>query len=501
MKNLLKKNFICLLCISLTLMLLKDFSNLECFAQPVVSAASTDDSMSKGINVAYHTQDEIRTYVADTSEEMTLKTGTLNWTMEPGAYYIFSPTDFIDSRLEGKVYLKITNQLFATRPWNIGDLIITANMIDITKMDYYYNDFNILLLVTSVELLDLNENILDSCWLVCDYTGDVDKIYTTRDYESIGQNASVPTVTPTIAPTATPTIAPTATPTIVPTATPTIAPTATPTIVPTATPTIAPTATSTIAPAVTPIPTVEPTVVPSAEPTVEPTAAPVNTPEPTVAPTQKPTETNTPNVQDSSKNLKNGSKVIDKKTNGIYQIISTQEKTVKYVGVKAKRTKVTVPEKISIYNKKYTVVAIGKKAFKNNVKLQKIVIGAKVKRIEKEAFYGCKKLNTVVMGKNVQKICNNAFGYCKQLNYIEIPSKVTHIGDRAFYHCSNLRYILVKSTKLQLDKVGKKAFANTYRNPRVKMDKNTWRRYAGIFIARGLSPKSTFVIDPVKLIL
>ena len=50
-------------CMSLVLMFLFNFSELKCFTKSV--HADSADSTSKGINVAYHTQDEIRTYIAN----------------------------------------------------------------------------------------------------------------------------------------------------------------------------------------------------------------------------------------------------------------------------------------------------------------------------------------------------------------------------------------------------------------------------------------------------
>ena len=50
-------------CMSLVLTFLFNFSELKCFTKSV--HADSADSTSKGINVAYHTQDEIRTYIAN----------------------------------------------------------------------------------------------------------------------------------------------------------------------------------------------------------------------------------------------------------------------------------------------------------------------------------------------------------------------------------------------------------------------------------------------------
>ena len=124
----------------------------------------------------------------------------------------------------------------------------------------------------------------------------------------VGEEQSIPTVTPTmtptptVAPTTTPTVAPTTaptqvpTPTVAPTTTPTQVPTPTPTMTPTPTPTVAPTPTPTVAPTTAPtqVPTPTPTMTPTPTPTVAPTTTPTQVPTPTVAPTTAPTQVPTP---------------------------------------------------------------------------------------------------------------------------------------------------------------------------------------------------------------
>ncbi len=122
------------------------------------------------------------------------------------------------------------------------------------------------------------------------------------------------------------------------------------------------------------------------------------------------------------------------------------------------------------------VTSIAKNAFKNNKKLQTVTIGKYVTKIGNSAFRNCKKLTMLIIGKNVQKI-----------------------GKKAFYKCKKLRYILVKSKKLKVKNIGDKAFAGGYRTPRLKSDKNKWKAYVKVFLKRGLSSKTVFIIDPAKL--
>ena len=61
----------------------------------------------------------------------------------------------------------------------------------------------------------------------------------------------------------------------------------------------------------------------------------------------------------------------------------------------------------------------------------------KVTTIGKKAFQNCKKLNTVVVGKNVVKIETSAFYCCKKLRSITIKSKnLKSVSKKAFVKMS-----------------------------------------------------------------
>lgn len=177
-----------------------------------------------------------------------------------------------------------------------------------------------------------------------------------------------------------------------------------------------------------------------------------------------------------------------------------KKKEVEYVKCKNNKSTVSIPDKITIQGKTYKVTEIGRQAFNNKKKLQKVVLGKNIKKIQKKAFMGCSQLKSVSFNKELQAINAQAFCNCKSLVYIAIPSNVKSIGSKAFYGCSNLQYILIQSNKLTLDSIGKNAFGAGYHSLRVKTEEKMWRLYAVAFIARGLSENSVFVIDPVELI-
>lgn len=157
-----------------------------------------------------------------------------------------------------------------------------------------------------------------------------------------------------------------------------------------------------------------------------PTEEPENSQRP--VPTAPSGESNIPgdDTDTVSGELKNGSKITDKKTKAVYQVTGTGKyRTVKYLKTTKKKTvSVTVPASVKLKGKWY---------------------------------------------------------------------KITAIGAKAFYKCKSLQYILVKTKKLKAGNIGKKAFANGYPNPRIKTDKKLRKKYAGIFISKGISKRTAFI--------
>lgn len=265
----------------------------------------------------------------------------------------------------------------------------------------------------------------------------------------------------------------------------------------------------TSSPAVTPKPSVSPSVLPTADPSKEPSEKPSeepsHTPLPMVTPepSEEPPYTSEPDGMDASKKLKKGSKVRDKKTKAVYQVTGVgSNKAVEYIrGTQKGKKNATIPATVRLQGNTFKVTSIGKNAFKGNKKLKNVSIGGNVKKVGKGAFDGCKKLKKVTLGKNVAAIEANAFRGCSDLTMVTIPSKVKKIGSKAFYQCRNLRYIMVKTNKLTPKSIGKNAFSGGYRLPRVKTDKKIWRKYSRIFLKSGISRKTLFIIDPVKLVI
>lgn len=103
---------------------------------------------------------------------------------------------------------------------------------------------------------------------------------------------------------------------------------------------------------------------------------------------------------------------------------------------------ISIPEKIHIEGKDYTVTKIGKKAFSYCRKLTNIIIPSSVTEIEYSAFSGCSSLTNVKLPSNITCINDFTFYECTNLKIIIIPSNVTSIGYEAFEGCNNLDVVI-----------------------------------------------------------
>lgn len=175
-------------------------------------------------------------------------------------------------------------------------------------------------------------------------------------------------------------------------------------------------------------------------------AVPTDTPDENGGGDDQPKPTNTPggsgvqpkptgSPKTSPAPLKKGAVVSDSASQGKYQITKSDAKkgTASYLKCNAKKTKVTVPDAITVGGVKYSVTGIGKKAFQGN-----------------------KKIKSVTLGKNI-----------------------TQIGEKAFYGCKSLRKIQIRSAKLA--KVGKKAVGNIARKAQIRVPKKKYKKYKKLF--------------------
>ena len=143
-----------------------------------------------------------------------------------------------------------------------------------------------------------------------------------------------------------------------------------------------------------------------------------------------------------------GTILTDNRTNAVYMVTEPGISVAYAKNLNTKATAITIPSSVTIENVTYKVTSIGNNAFKNNKKLKKVTIA----------------------------------------------SSVTSIGKKAFYNCKNLRSLIIKTKKLTVNSIGKKAFAKAgskdYRKLKVKVPAKKFTLYKKILKKKGLSAKA-----------
>ena len=138
--------------------------------------------------------------------------------------------------------------------------------------------------------------------------------------------------------------------------------------------------------------------------------------------------------------IKAGKKItVGKFTYKITKVSKSKKGTVSLCGISkkqyAKKMKTaTIKSRVKYMGYTFKVTDIGTKAFKNAIKLKKIVIGSNVKKISYKAFYNCKKIKKIVVkGKTLKKVSDKAFNKkVKKTAKIKANKKIKRRILRAF---------------------------------------------------------------------
>ena len=260
----------------------------------------------------------------------------------------------------------------------------------------------------------------------------------------------VPTPSASAAPSAVPASSASAAPSAVPTSSASVEPSAVPTSSASVQPSVVPTPSASVAPSASATPVTSAVPTPSASATPGTSEAP----KPTINTT--PGKGTTPSVSDSPN--ERGENTASEEDEELDIAVSASSYTTTIVdgvqGVEvsnfdSQKTTITIPDYITIKGKKYPVISIQSNAFAKCKKLTKVVIGKNVRRIKPKAFYNCKKLKTIV----------------------------------------------IKTKKLTMKRVGKKAFAGIYKKAKITLPKGGFSKkqkaaYKKILRARGVGKKA-----------
>ncbi len=107
----------------------------------------------------------------------------------------------------------------------------------------------------------------------------------------------------------------------------------------------------------------------------------------------------------------------------------------------------------------YRVVAIGERAFMDNVTLVSVDLPSTIEQIDYHGFYGCVQLEKITLSENLTGIGQGAFMNCSELFSVTIPEKVKSIEDYAFAYCYDLESV---SFSGQVEEIGSYAFSSCY---------------------------------------
>ena len=269
-------------------------------------------------------------------------------------------------------------------------------------------------------------------------------------YRSRGGETPAPSVSAAPGASAVPMPSASAAPSVVPTPSASAAPSAVPTSSASVEPSAVPTSSASVAPSASATPVTSAVPTPSASATPGTSEAP----KPTINTT--PGKGTTPSVSDSPN--ERGENTASEEDEELDIAVSASSYTTTVVdgvqGVEvsnfdSQKTTITIPDYITIKGKKYPVISIQSNAFAKCKKLTKVVIGKNVRRIKPKAFYNCKKLKTIV----------------------------------------------IKTKKLTMKRVGKKAFAGIYKKAKITLPKGGFSKkqkaaYKKILRARGVGKKA-----------
>ena len=269
-------------------------------------------------------------------------------------------------------------------------------------------------------------------------------------YRSRGGETPAPSVSAAPGASAVPMPSASAAPSVVPTPSASAVPSAVPTSSASVEPSAVPTPSASAAPSASATPVTSAVPTPSASATPGTSEAP----KPTI--NTAPGKGTTPSVSDSPN--ERGENAVPEEDEELDIAVSASSYTTTVVdgvqGVEvsnfdSQKTTITIPDYITIKGKKYPVISIQSNAFAKCKKLTKVVIGKNVRRIKPKAFYNCKKLKTIV----------------------------------------------IKTKKLTMKRVGKKAFAGIYKKAKITLPKGGFSKkqkaaYKKILRARGVGKKA-----------
>ena len=133
-------------------------------------------------------------------------------------------------------------------------------------------------------------------------------------------------------------------------------------------------------------------------------------------------------------------------------------------------TELIIPKTTTVDGKTYIVTSIADNAFKNNDKIESLIIGDNIISIGENAFAGCENLETIVIGSNVEIIGKNAFDKTNSLRILKIKSdKLTKAGVKNSLKGSKVKRVELVGAAKKKAKKYKKYFSKKNCGKKVKV--------------------------------
>lgn len=97
------------------------------------------------------------------------------------------------------------------------------------------------------------------------------------------------------------------------------------------------------------------------------------------------------------------------------------------------------------------ITAIGKSAFRDCDRIEKVKLPDTIDSIGQNAFKGCENLLSISIPNGITKIENMAFEGCKRLINFTLPASLEYIGRSAFEKCESLTSVVIPSHTATID--------------------------------------------------
>ena len=138
-----------------------------------------------------------------------------------------------------------------------------------------------------------------------------------------------------------------------------------------------------------------------------------------------------------------------------YNILSETDRTVTVTGGNEYSESIVIPPKAIHNSKTYSVIKIGKSAFKGYRYLTSLTLSNSITTIETGAFRDCRILSSLTLPNSITTIETGAFKGCCSLTSLTLPNSLTTIASETFEDCFRLTSLTLPNS---LTSIGYNAF-------------------------------------------